>query len=499
MRIPLQVATGYFLIVGLAAWLVLDVFVDEVKPGVRNTMEDTLIDSANLIAELAAPALMAAQHAAVGEAGAGPATKLDAALARYRRREVDAAIWEHHKQSLDLDLIITDAHGRVVFATAPEQRGRDFSRWRDIYLTLRGRYGARATRADPDDPATSVMHVAAPVREDGRLIGVVSLSKPAGSVAPIIAHSRAAIRTKGLLLLAAAALIGLLFTWHLTRAIERLRRYARAVTAGRRGPPPRSGARELAELADALGEMRTRLEGKQTVERYLHTLTHELKSPLAAIRGAAELLGEPDMPAPERQRFLHNIRTQSDRLTQIAERLLELARVEQQQVLGETERLDAAALVRELAEAARPIAEGRGIRIAVHAPQPAPVQADRFLLGRALTNLIDNAVDFSPDHGEVRLHVHTAARPGRLLIDIDDAGPGIPAYARERVFERFFSLPRRHGGPKGTGLGLSFAREVAELHGGSVTLENRPAGGARARFALACTVSGARVLQPSTH
>jgi two-component system sensor histidine kinase CreC len=414
---------------------------------------------------------------------------------RYRRRDVDAVIWQHHKRSLDLDLIITDAQGRVVFATAPEQQGRDFSRWNDIYLTLRGEYGARATRADPGDPATSVMHVAAPVYADDDLIGVVSLSKPAGSVAPIIADSRAAIRTKGLLLLAAAALIGLLFTWHLTRAIERLRRYARAVTEGRRGPPPRSGARELAELADALDEMRTRLEGKQTVERYLHTLTHELKSPLAAIRGAAELLGEPDMPAVERGRFLDNIRSQSDRLTQVAERLLELARVEQQQVLGETEPLDAAALVRELAEAARPLAEGRGIRIVVDAPEPAPVRADRFLLGRALANLIDNAVGFSPDDGEVRIRVRSASGTppsmlGQVVIEVEDQGPGIPEYARGRVFERFFSLPRRPGGPKGTGLGLSFAREVAELHGGMVMLRSGQRRGALATLRLPRSTTG---------
>jgi hypothetical protein len=82
LRIPLQVATGYFLIVGLAAWLVLDVFVDEVKPGVRNTMEDTLIDSANLIAELAAPALLAA---------ARPRRTSPASRSRPRRRAFGSA------------------------------------------------------------------------------------------------------------------------------------------------------------------------------------------------------------------------------------------------------------------------------------------------------------------------------------------------------------------------------------------------------------------------
>jgi two-component system sensor histidine kinase CreC len=236
--------------------------------------------------------------------------------------------------------------------------------------------------------------------------------------------------------------------------------------------------------------MRTRLEGKQTVERYLHSLTHELKSPLAAIRGAAELLDEADMPAAERARFLANIRGQADRLTQIAERLLELARVEQQRVLGESQRLDAAALAREQAEAASPLAAQRGITIAVAAPTPAPVDGDRFLLSRALANLMDNALAFSPSPGRVDVKVQrmqppapSKARP-LVLIEIADAGPGIPAYARERVFERFFSLPRPNGGEKGTGLGLSFVREVAALHGGRVELRARAPRGVCARFEL---------------
>jgi two-component system sensor histidine kinase CreC len=480
VRIPLQVAAGYFLIVGLAGWFVLDVFVAEVKPGVRNTMEDTLVDTANLLAELLAPMMPG-----LGE-GSPCATLITEAFSAYDRRSVDAAIWEHRKQRLDLRVYVTDAGGRVVCSTDPGEIGRDYSRWNDVRLTLAERYGARSTRAVAGDPSTSVMHVAAPVLDGDRIIGVVSVAKPGYSVAPIIESSKAKIRQRGFLLLLIAALIGALFTWHLTHAIERLRRYARDVSEGRRVPPPSSSARELAELAESLGAMRERLEGKQYVERYLHTLTHELKSPLAAIRGAAELLDEADMPEAERRRFLGNIREQAESLGRVADRLLDLARLEQRQVLSESERIELAELVRAVIEAARPVAAQRDIVVELRAETSPQVQGDRFLLSQALGNLLDNALDFSPTGGRVEIQIDCV--DDQAEVSIRDQGPGIPDYAAGRVFERFFSLPRPENGRKGTGLGLSFVREVAELHGGSVRLDNLgrkdTPNGAQARFRL---------------
>ena len=464
MRIPLQVAAGYFLIVGLAGWFVLDVFVDQVKPGVRNTMEDTLVDSANLVAEMVAARM--GDSGGLTECGADVAE----ALSAYGRRSVDAAIWEHRKRTLDLRVYVTDSAGRVVCSTDPDEIGRDYSRWNDVRRTLNGAYGARSTRAIPGDSSTSVMHVAAPVLHREQIVGVVSVAKPGYSVVPIIEDSKAKIRQRGFLLLLIAALIGALFTWHLTRAIERLRLYARDVSSGRRVPPPSSSARELAELAEALDSMRERLEGKQYVERYLHTLTHELKSPLAAIRGAAELLAEEGMPEDERQRFLSNIREQSERLARVTDRLLELARVEQRQALGEAAPIDLAELTRTLVAATYPVAARREVGIDLDTEDVPQIRGDRLLLFQAIGNLLDNALDFSPVGGRVSVAVSLVDR--QATVSISDQGRGIPDYAADRVFERFFSLPRPDGSRKGTGLGLSFVREVAGLHGGSAQLEN---------------------------
>ena len=112
----------------------------------------------------------------------------------------------------------------------------------------------------------------------------------------------------------------------------------------------------------------------------------------------------------------------------------------------------------------------------------ATVAGDPFLLEKAVLNLLQNALAFAPDGGAIQIALTRAA--GGCRLSIADLGPGIPAYALPRVFERFFSLPRPATGKKSSGLGLAFVREVATLHGGTITLENVLPNGARATLLL---------------
>ena len=128
------------------------------------------------------------------------------------------------------------------------------------------------------------------------------------------------------------------------------------------------------------------------------------------------------------------------------------------------------------------VADGRDVRVRCDAAAGVQVSGDPFLLRQALRNLVDNALAFSPAGGEVR--VDAVVDAGRVRIRVADRGPGVPDYARERVFERFYSLPRPDGTPRSSGLGLPFVREVARLHGGDVRLENRDGGGAIAMLSL---------------
>ncbi len=393
MRIGLRVLLGYFLIVAIAAFLLARVFVQEVKPGVRQAMEDTLVDTANLLAGQAKDDLLA------GQIDRG---RFAASVRELTDRDLGAEIWGFSKRRVGTRIYVTDARGIVVFDSSGRDVGQDYSRWNDVYLTLRGRYGARSTPDDPADETSTVMYVAAPIvdRSGGReqIVGVLTVAKPNRTIAPFIERSQHTILRWGLVLLGTALAIGLLVAWWLSRQVGALRRYADAVTAGERVAPPEA-AGEFGDLGRALATMRERLEGKQYVEQYVHALTHELKSPLAAIRGSAELVesGGSAMPAADRARFIATIRAQGDRLAEMIDKLLALAAVEHRQRIEQPEPVELLALAESAAEqlaqklqsrrlvGADHRTAGRGARrclpVATGAAEPAR-QRGRFRAGR---------------------------------------------------------------------------------------------------------------------
>ncbi len=475
MNIAIRLFIGYFLIVGLAAWFVINIFAQEVEPGVRQATEDTLVDSANLLAELAADEL------AAGIVGRG---RFAAAVEAARRRTPQASIWGVNKATVDFRVYLTDARGIVVFDSEKLAVGADYSRWRDVALALRGEYGARSTRDNPTDPTSSVMYIAAPVVRDGITLGVLSLAKPSNTVDPYVERARHRVRSAGMVLLGVSAAIGLLFTLWLTRSLDRLRDYAHAVANGDKAVPPLSGGRQLSELARALAQMRERLDGKQYIERYVQSLAHEMKSPLTAVRGAAELLQE-NPSAADRERFARNIGEQAERMRLIIDRLLALARVEQQQAPEAAETIALAELVRQVVDSRAAQLQARALTTNITGEMDARTQGDLFLLQQALGNLLDNAIEFSPEGGEIDIaigEVPAGEGGARHFISVRDHGPGAPDYALPHLFERFYSLPRPASGRKSTGLGLAFVREVARVHGGDADFANAEGGGAVVRL-----------------
>lgn len=199
MKIGLRLLLGYFLIVAVAGYFVLSIFVQEVKPGVRRATEGTLVDTANLLAQIAR------QDMQRGDAAHG---QLAQAFTQLNQRPIGANISGIRKDRSEYHVYLTDAQGRVIFDSAGRALGQDYSRWNDVYRTLRGQYGARSTRSDPQDENSSVMYVAAPVIEQGRIIGVLTVGKPNSTMAPVIKRSERRILWAGALLLGIALLIG---------------------------------------------------------------------------------------------------------------------------------------------------------------------------------------------------------------------------------------------------------------------------------------------------
>lgn len=475
MKIGVRLLLGYFLIVAIAGYFVIRIFVQEVKPGVRRATEGTLVDTATLLAQFARQDML--QDKVAGG-------QLAQAFASLNLRPIGANIEGIRKDRNEYRVYLTDAKGRVIFDSSGKAIGQDYSRWNDVWLTLRGDYGARSTRSDPTDEQSSVMYVAAPVIVDNQIIGVLSVGKPNISMAPVIKRSERKILLAGGVLLGIALLIGLGFVWWINRAIGKLVDYAERVSEGQRVALPAMGSSELNDLARALESMRLKLDGKAYIEQYVHTLTHELKSPLAAITGAAELLRESPPPATA-QRFLLNIEQQSARIQQLVDKMLIQARLESRVDLQPTS-VEISHIIKQAISAKEAQAASRGIALRLIRADSAMLTGDSLLLSQALTNLIDNALDFTPIGGEVTLS--GARQNDQYLITIEDTGSGIPDYAQEKIFDRFYSLPRANS-PKSTGLGLNFVREVAAIHQGNISLENRQPQGVCALLTLPLDIS----------
>lgn len=451
-------AGGYF----ITSWTL-----DQVRPRYLESMEESLVDTSVLLASVAEAQL---------KDDVPDADSLRRVFAAARSRQFEAQIYTLRKTSLDLQVYVTDAAGVVVFDSADGATGKDFSRWNDVARTLEGRYGARATYERRGDPDSLIFYVAAPIRRGGRIVGVLSVGKPTRAINELVAAARRKI-TVGAAVGGLALLVVLLavLSWAIA-PLERLTAYARAVRDGKPAQVPVLPGRTLQELGTAFEEMRDTLEGRQHVERYTQALTHEVKAPLAAIRGAAELLGE-DMPEEQRRKFLGNIRGEAARIQQIVERLLELSSLEARKTLRQTEAIETAGLVAEAVAVMSPAYAGARVTLTT-SESAATLRGERVLLREALVNLLQNALDFSPSGGAVSLSA--TVENGRVIFAVEDGGPGVPDYALPRVFERFYSLPRPGTARKSTGLGLALVREIAHLHSGDAALANRLEGGARA-------------------
>jgi two-component system sensor histidine kinase CreC len=474
MKLRLRVFIVIALVAGLAAWQLYASFREQLKPALQQATEDVLVDTATAFA------LLAEQDLREGQLAGG---RLATALRALSGRPLDARIWGHARERSTIGAYVTDERGRVLFDSEGRREGLDYSRWNDVYLTLRGQYGARSTKADPADKLSTVMYVGAPLRDaQGRIVGVLTVYKPIQSLQPFLERGQAALSRQALLVLLAALALGLVLAWWIARGIDRLVAYADAVARGERQPLPQTGSGELDRLATAMDHMRSELDGRRHIEGYVQALTHELKSPLAAIGASAELLQDEELPPAERARFLAAIRDQNQRAEDLIGRLLQLVRLERRQGLDDPRPLDLVAVWREVAAAAGPRLAQRGLRLQTALPEAAVVRGDAFLLRLALGNLLENAIDFSPEGGRIECLLERVDGTARL--QLRDHGAGIPDYARPQVFDRFYSLPRPGGAARSSGLGLPLAREVALLHRGSIQLENHPGGGAVAAFAV---------------
>ncbi|MBX3249064.1 MAG: HAMP domain-containing protein [Myxococcales bacterium] len=366
---------------------------------------------------------------------------------------------------------------------ALEDRWPDVADRREVRSALAGSPDA-FTRIRERGPSV-LLFLSEPIRHRGEVVGVVYVTR---STQPVMVELYR-IRRGLIQVLVVSVLFSLLLTgvlaWSISRPITRLARAARRIARGDRGVAvPVGGSGEVRELGEAFAIMTRELDAKL---RYIGELSadvaHELKSPLTSIRGAAELLQEGAADDPEaRARFLSNIRLDVDRLDRLVNRLLELSRIEGSQEAMED--LDLAALLARVV--ARTNTAEQPVSV-VWETTRRRVRGREEDLERAVLNLVENALRFSPEGAPVSIRVAYDAEAEVLGVTVEDRGPGVPVENRGKIFERFFTTDADRDG---TGLGLAIVRTVAHAHGGDVSLIDPDAPGARFEITLAAPAEG---------
>lgn len=380
-------------------------------------------------------------------------------------KTLDAIIAEARKSTL-AGLKILDYNG--VSVAGRFEVGQSFAHVKEVAQALAGKYASVIRERETTRPLPSWsgisrstgirVFVAYPIIYDKRLLGVAYLSRTPNSVLQHIYAQRRKVMFAGLTILALTLLLALLTSATIARPINRLIRRAERIAKGdteAMQPMKRPGTQEMALLSRSFSEMALSLhERSEYIRNFASHVSHEFKTPLTSIQGAAELLGEhfDSMSEAERRRFISNIQDDTDRLRLLVTRLLELAR-------ADSITPDGGVTV---------IADGLA-DLRMHYPQVVFGKADgkvglsRENFSTVFSNLIDNSLH----HNAKQVNIKTASDGTDMIFTVRDDGDGISPANLAKIFTPFFTT-RRAGG--GTGLGLGIVQSILEAHGGSIAV-----------------------------
>jgi two-component system, OmpR family, sensor histidine kinase ChvG len=345
-----------------------------------------------------------------------------------------------------------------------------------------------------NDEGETIVSVAVPIQHMLATRGALQLSTQGGDIDHVIASERRAI----LRFFAVLAAVMLVLSLSLANTIaEPVRRLAEAAERVRRGIRSRQQipdftlrSDEIGHLSRALREMTQALYNRlDAIESFAADVAHELKNPLTSLRSALETLPRVN-GGHARDRLVAVMQHDVRRLDRLISDISDASRLDAELARGEAGPVDVAALLRAVVSMAADSPRSNGARVELSIPVRRGKRAnvDYFVLGhdsrlaQVVTNLIDNACSFSEPGRVVRVALERTSTgasgesPGdRVVIAVDDDGPGIPPHALERIFERFYTDRPNQGFGQNSGLGLSISRQIVEAHGGRIWATNRPA------------------------
>ncbi|MDQ5768317.1 sensor histidine kinase [Thiothrix subterranea] len=430
------------------------------EPPLNDPFYTPVTPSVDLIAPIAPP-----------RPEARPSTQAVDPLARNIGEQMNQILRDTQQITLS-GMRLLDPNGTVI--AGREEVGLSLAHIPEVKQAMQGKYASVIRQRISDEPPPPLYSIsrgsqirvftAFPIIEDERLQGVLLLSRTPNNIIKHLYANKGVVFLATLSLLVLAVLLILLVSSTISRPIRELLRQTERVRQGEQRevePIHNPVTKEIAQLSESFAGMSHALaERSDYIRRFATHVSHEFKTPLTAMQGALELLHDhiDTMPAERREKFIQNLLADTQRLKQLVNRLLELARADSLETRKETSTLPA------LFKALHNRYLERGLQVRIHNALPNTPLA---IAPDALETIVINLFDNSLQHGAKRVDVYTHASGDQLRLRLHDNGEGISAANRDKIFTPFFTTKRTKGG---TGLGLEIVASILKAYNGSIRL-----------------------------
>jgi signal transduction histidine kinase len=377
-------------------------------------------------------------------------------------QETLGPILQTYAEQAEADLIVFDYSGQILASSSDNN---------DINTVV---VGTALSGNAGSETKGEVVFAAAPILEEGQVIGAVQVSAPTSAAQNLVWERWLALGGTVLVVTVLAGLAAVWLSTTLTRPLAQMQKATMQIAEGdfsQRLPETRQD--EIGEVARSFNHMAGQVEAMIEEQRaFASNASHELRTPLTAIRLRSEALREGDLDPATTQQYIVEIDEETQRLGNLVQDLLMLSRLDSGRLEAGREQVDSVRLARQLLAEIAPQAERRDITVRLNAPPDLPlVTAGSAHLMIVFRNLLNNALKYTPDGGQITWQIE--AGEGKLQHIISDTGQGIPIDDLSHVFDRFYRVDQSHSRDiPGVGLGLSLVRMIVEFYGGTITLES---------------------------
>ncbi|MBL0955777.1 MAG: two-component system sensor histidine kinase CreC [Leptospira sp.] len=458
----------FFFILAIGFYYLIDKTEESIRPRYMETIEESLNDTTHVLSAIVEERINANPNERFH------LKSLVESLFRkpfqnVRNRSFEAKIYSLLKTNADLQIYITDSKGIVIFDSESYREGLNYSKYNDVYLTLKGKYGVRSSKMIETEKE-GALFIASPIRFQNQIIGVLTVIKPKVGVIPFIEEAKHKFWRISLLVASSIAIVFSLLAYISFRPILRLSQYITALRNKEKKPFPKLGMKELNELGKEVDQLVVELEGKKYVESYVQTLTHEVKSPLSSILAAVELIhSHPN----EIERLTKTIDSEAKRIQNLIDQLLELSSLEGKNSIELNDTIDLISFLNEILFRFEIELERKSLSVKKIFPESSVmINGNQNYLRMAIENIIRNSIEFANQNDLIVIKLESISNHQTKLI-ISDKGQLIPEYALTKVTDKFFSLPRPIGQRKSSGLGLSIVKEILDFHTAELKIQNR--------------------------